>query len=314
MDKKIVNKQRKIKNKNILKICLIILVIVIAIISIKNVKKNEVTDKMSLIINNEEVTDKLKDELIKKEDVVYISFEDAKNLIDKTIYLEEKSGLIITSSEKKIATLKLDEKKLNINGSNIFISGQAFKNEKGIIYLPISEMENVYDMDFTSYKDSNIVTIDYYSKKLVKAYTKKKVSIKSEKRKFGPTIEKVKKGNWLIYISEESGWAKVRTQSGKMGYIKSKYLTNFVTEREDMINEEQNKNIDKYLEKDVSKKNLTTYTKRHKIINQILLDIVNKDSKGVIITCNYKDKKGLDRFKTEIKPVLKECGIDVIFK
>ena len=47
-----------------------------------------------------------------------MSIEDIQKFIDKTIYQEQETGLIITTSERKIATLKQDEDKIEINGSN----------------------------------------------------------------------------------------------------------------------------------------------------------------------------------------------------
>ena len=65
------------------------------------------------------------------------------------------------------------------------------------------------------------------------AYASKNIKIKEEGKSLSKTIDKVEKGNWLIFISENNGIAKVRTQDGKIGYVKKKYLNNFVTKRED---------------------------------------------------------------------------------
>ena len=308
--KQIKQKRRKLDPKKILRLVLIIILIIIVFIIIKNIKKDAVPDKTILILEIEDTTSNLEKDIIKKDGIIYFSLDDTKKFLDKNIYQEDKDGLIITSGEKKIAALKIDNNKVKINGSSININGEAFKNEEGTIYLPISEMENIYDIDFSYNEKSNIITIDYYSKQLIKAYTKKKVAVKAEKSGFSKSIEKVKKGNWVIYISEENGWAKIRTQSGKIGYIKSNKLANFVTEREDM--QEKETKIDKQLKIDISNKDISTLNKREKIINQILMQAVSKNYKGVKIT--YKNKKEIDRFKIEIEPILKECGISVKYK
>lgn len=304
-------KKIKRRNKSSKRIFLVIIAIIVIIFIAKNNKKEEVSDKTRIIIQNQEYTSQLQNDLIKNEDVIYMSLEDIKNLIDNTIYQEK--NLIITSSDKKIATLEINKDNVKINGSKITIKGKPYKNEQEKIYLPISEMKNIYDMDFLYIDKSNTVTIDYYSKELKKAYTKKKVAIKSETKNSSRTIQKVKKGDWLVYISDENGWAKVRTQEGNIGYVKMKKLTNFTTERENMNTNENSKVIDKYLKKDISKKDISTYSKRQKIIESILNEAINKEYFGVKII--FKDnQEGKERFEIESEPMLKECGIKIIFE
>lgn len=304
-------KKIKRRNKSSKRIFLIIIAIIVIIFIVKNNKKEEVSAKTRIIIQNQECTGQLQNDLIKDEDVIYMSLEDIKNLIDNTIYQEK--DLIITSSNKKIATLEINKDNVKINGSKITIKGKPYKTEQEKIYVPISEMKNIYDMDFLYIDKSNTVTIDYYSKELKKAYTKKKVAIKSEAKNSSRTIQKVKKGDWLIYISDENGWAKVRTQEGNIGYVKTKKLTNFVTERENLDTNESSKVIDKYLKEDISKKDISTYSKRQKIIESILKEAINKEYFGVKIV--FKDKQeGKERFEIESEPMLNECGIKIIFE
>ena len=51
------------------------------------------------------------------------------------------------------------------------------------------------------------------------------------------TIDKVQKGEEVIVIENEvvsagTGWSKIRTQNGKIGYVKTNKLTNHTTVRE----------------------------------------------------------------------------------
>ena len=310
MAKKVVKKKKK-NSKKILKIALIIILLIIVLIIVKK-QENEVSDKTTLIVSNQDVTESLENDIIIKDEIIYISFEDIKKYLDENIYQEDKN-LIITTSDKKVAKLEIDKDKIVINGSNISIKGQPFKNEEDKIYLPISEMENVYDIDLSFNGDNNIITIDYYSKELIKAYTKKNTIIKSEKSKFSKTVEKVQKGNWLIFISKEDGWGKVRTQNGKIGYVKYKYLTNFITERENMKLENNIQANQDYLEKDITKENISTYKKREKLINTILKNAINKEYTAVKIKYKKDSNENFKRFKLEVKPILKECGINVVF-
>ena len=308
MAKKVIKKKRK-KTQN-RKILVIILLAVVLVIMKKQEK--EISDKTMLIISNQDVTNDLENDILIQDETIYISFEDIQKYIDTNIY-QENDDLIITTSDKKVAKLEMDKNKIVINGSNVSIDGQPFKNEEGKIYLPISEMKNVYDIELNYNKETQIITIDYYSKELIKAYSKKNISVKTGKSKFSKTLEKIRKGNWLIYILEENGWAKVRTQQGKIGYVKYKNLTNFVTERENMKFDDDIPNIQEYLEKDIIKKDISTYKKREKLINTILEEVVNKGYTVVKIKYKKEWDENFEKFMLEIKPILKECGINVIF-
>jgi len=310
MAKKVVKKDKS-NIKRVLKLAIIIILLIIIFVIVKR-QEFDVFDSITLIISNENVTDNLENDIIIKDEIIYISFEDMKKFIDEDIYQEDKK-IIITTGDKKVARLEIDEDEIVINGSNITIEGHPFKDKENKIYLPISEMEKVYDIDLSYNKNNQIITVDYYSKELIKAYAKKNIDIKSEKRRFSKVIEKVQKGNWLIYISEEDGWAKVRTQSGNIGYVKYKYLTNFVTERENMKIDSENITNQEYLERDITKENISTYKKREKLINTIIREVVKQKYMAVKIKYKKVLNKDWERFKLESKPMLKECGINVVF-
>ena len=149
------------------------------------------------------------------------------------------------------------------------------------------------------------------NKKFVKVYAKKKIKVKEENKLFSKTIDKVEKGNWVVFIGKENGMAKIRTQSGKIGYVKEKYLDNYVTEREDL--NESTDQIGNELEYDISKKEITTYEKRENIINLILQEAIKNGKMYVKIIYNATEEQKYNRFKIEVVPILNECGIKVEF-
>lgn len=229
---------RKLKNIIIAAI-LVVVAIVIAIVIGDNMGEKK-SEKTNLIINNNNVTSRLKQDVIIDNDTIYVSIDDVKNFFDKYIYQDEETGKIITTYEKKIASLEIGSKTMQINGAEKKINAEP-KEENGTIYLPMSEMDDVYNVEIANIKETNIITMDSLDREQVKAYTTKNVKIKQKARAlFAGKVEKVNKGNWVIYISEtDNGYAKVRTENGKIGYVKKSKLTNFVTVREAMEEEKQ---------------------------------------------------------------------------
>ena len=306
-----IKNKKKNNNKSYKKIAFVVVLILIVIIGIKNTKEENKNQELQIILNNENITSKLENKILTENNQVYMSFEDIQKIIDSTIYKED--GQIITTSSKKIATLKEGETSIEINGSTQEAKDVVIEKEEKD-YLAISELENVYDYEFEYDQSTNIITIDSLSKKKVMAYASKNIKIKEEGKSLSKTIDKVEKGNWLIFISENNGIAKVRTQDGKIGYVKTKNLDNFVTERED-LKENKTNNIEdeQCLIYDLSKKDITTFEKRQNIINLILQEAIKNDKMYVKIIFNGTEEQGYNRFKIEIVPTLQECGIKVEF-
>lgn len=232
-----------VKNKKPAKIVAIVIAVIIAIIAIVNIagsiKEKQDLKTTNLIINNNNVTSRLKQTVIEEDGIIYLSIDDVENFFDKYIYQDEETNKIITTYEKKIASVELDSTTIEINGSKKKMNASP-KEENGVIYLPVSEMDDVYNVEVNYISSTNRVTMDSLDREQIKAYTTKNVNVKNKTGSFSSTVEKVKKGNWVFYIQDvDDNWAKVRTEDGKLGYVKKSKLTNFVTVRENMEEENQ---------------------------------------------------------------------------
>ena len=230
------------KKKRIIKTFFAIIIIII--IGIAGFIANDfiILDKnktINLVINNRNVTENLKKEILIEDDIIYLSKQDIGNFFDKYIYEENEANQIITTYGKKIAAIGFEENKININGSNKNIYAHAIKKED-TIYLPISEMEDVYDVEIEYMESSKVLTMDSCNKEQIKALVSKSVAVKSSTNFIAKTIDRVKKGEHVIVISTlENGYTRVRTQNGKLGYVRTKNLTNEITVRENLEEEKQ---------------------------------------------------------------------------
>lgn len=217
-----------------------ILIIIIAIILIGtiayNISNNIIVDKnksINLVINNKNVTSNLKKEIIIENDNIYISKQDLGNFFDKYIYEDKENNNIVTTYNNKIASISLEKNKININGSTKNTYAHA-ENKEGIIYVPITELEDVYGIEIKYLPDSKVLTIDSTSKEQKKGIITKNVSVKSSTKFISKTIDKVKKGSYVIVVSEDKGYTKIRTENGKVGYVKTNKVANTVVVREEM--------------------------------------------------------------------------------
>ena len=235
--------KRKLDKKKVTKALIIVLAIIIIGVILYQINNNIVFDKnknINLVINNKNITSNLKKDIFIQDDEIYISKQDLGNFFDKYIYEDTQNNQIITTYDTKIAAISLDENKISINGVSKKTYAQTIKKDDAI-YLPIKELEDVYGIEISYIENSKVITIDSTSKEQKKAIVTKNLPVKSTKKFIAKTVDKIKKGSYVVVISEDKGYTKIRTENGKLGYIKSKYLANEVTVRENM---EETKQID----------------------------------------------------------------------
>ncbi len=236
MKQKITLGRTKDNKKKIKKILIIIIAIILIGTIAYNISNNIIVDKnksINLVINNKNVTSNLKKEIIIENDNIYISKQDLGNFFDKYIYEDTENNNIVTTYNNKIASISLEKNKININGSIKNTYAHA-ENKEGTIYVPITELEDVYGIEIKYLPDSKVLTIDSTSKEQKKGIITKNVSVKSSTKFISKTIDKVKKGSYVIVVSEDKGYTKIRTENGKVGYVKTNKVANTVVVREEM--------------------------------------------------------------------------------
>lgn len=236
MKQKITLGRTKDNKKKIKKILIIIIAIILIGTIAYNISNNIIVDKnksINLVINNKNVTSNLKKEIIIENDNIYISKQDLGNFFDKYIYEDTENNNIVTTYNNKIASISLEKNKININGSTKNTYAHA-ENKEGTIYVPITELKDVYGIEIKYLPDSKVLTIDSTSKEQKKGIITKNVSVKSSTKFISKTIDKVKKGSYVIVVSEDKGYTKIRTENGKVGYVKTNKVANTVVVREEM--------------------------------------------------------------------------------
>ena len=236
MKQKMTKEQIEKKKKRIIKIFVSIIAIIIIGIIAYNVNNYIILDKnknINLVINNKNVTSNLKKDILIDGDNIYLSKQDLGNFFDKYIYEDTENNNIVTTYNNKIASISLSKNKMSINGSNKNTYAHA-ENKDGTIYIPITELEDVYGIEIKYLPDSKVLTVDSTSKEQKKAIITKNVAVKSSTKFIAKTIDRLKKGSYVIVVSEDKGYTKIRTENGKVGYVKSNKIANTVVVREEM--------------------------------------------------------------------------------
>lgn len=228
------------------KIGIIIAIIIIALVLIVGaiggyyvIKRNYIVSKINqtnLIINNSNATSSLKNNVYIKDGVVYVSKPDIYNFFDNTITYDEKYNQVVTTSSTKIASLPIDSKQIQVNSSNTTIKAGAIILDD-VAYVPISELDEVYNIKTTYVESEDLVYIDSLDREQQTATLKKDSSIKYKPTIISATLAKAKQGDTLTIANRSdypvpNGWTRVRTENGTLGYIQTGKLNEFKTIRE----------------------------------------------------------------------------------
>ncbi len=219
--------------KRIIVVFILLVMAVFVLKTSKYYKNDDITDRTNLIINNNNVTGKsLKADVIVENDVVFISMRDIKNFFDNYIYIENSTNKIITTYQENIAEVGFSGSYINVNGERKIVNAVAFERNDEV-YLPISEMLDVYNIELAYREETDIVVIDSIKRGQIKAEASKRVSVKDYARVLSRTVDKIQKEDTVVVISKsEDGWTKVRTENGKIGFVKTSSLANEVVVRE----------------------------------------------------------------------------------
>lgn len=231
IEEKNVSKIKFIRNIIIVLIALGIVAFILIIAPDYAVPKQE---GISLIINNRNVTssERLKQDVIIENNVIYLSKGDLSNFFDKYLYYDSKYNQYITTSETKEASIIIGKNEMTVNGITTNIKGTIIQRGD-ITYFPISDMNEVYDIEVKNISNTNTVTIDSLDREQIQAQVTKKVSVKYKAKILSATIEKLEEGSKVIVISEDDNWSRIRTENGRIGYVKTNELTNKQKVRED---------------------------------------------------------------------------------
>lgn len=205
-----------------------------------NYAYEEKVGEVTLIVNNQDITGDLKKPLIMEDGVIYLSKEDIQNFFDPYIYYDKKYQQIITGSDTKIASIVVGENKMNNNGSDIAIEGTILERND-TYYIPFSELNDIYHVKISYIENTSTLVVDSLDRKYVVADTNKEEQVKYKPTSISKNIEKLEKGDTVTVVtdSEENGWVEVRTENGRLGYVKSSTLANESVIREDLIEEKQ---------------------------------------------------------------------------
>lgn len=318
------NKTKTLQIRRIISIFIVIFILLALRNFVYQIWKKGQSKQTRLLWNNELI--QMSDNIYVENSVIYFSKEDIQNILDDTIYYNIGDKELITTYNKHVGVLHLQKNEMLVNDSVLPIQG-TLKEIDSKIYLPVSELGIVYDVEVEYAESTNLVIMNSTTQKKLHAIALDDTKIKQSNLPFSIPIEKVSRGDDLYILEDAKGWKKVRTNVGNIGYIKNKFISEEEVLREDWVEEKNEdidfKNMSNFLVVTKEKINITsiantfaTYSQRSNIIKS-LYDETIKDDKYLGICIDFEqidDMNSFNRFLIELTPKFRESGLKVIVK
>ena len=216
-------KKRKFKNTRLFKVLRIALLLIIILLIVNIIKDliHRTPEKVSIVIKDDKI-ELVHDINIDKYNNVYMSIDDVKKLYDQNIYYSNK--ILITTYNKHIAVLELGKTTMKVNDVVQEIKG-TLKEINGVVYLPFSDMVDVYDFSIIYNKDTKVLNIDSKLEEKKEAVVLKSCNLKESTNNFAKTLEKVKKSQYVTIFETKGDFTKIRTKAGNVGFVKTEKLS-----------------------------------------------------------------------------------------
>ena len=284
----------------------IIVVLILIVISLIFGNDKEKINDLKILYNNE-VT-KYADVIVDSEDRIYFSIFDITNIFDSNLYYNDAEKEIITTFNKHVALLKVDETFMVVNDSNINLSAEV-KEFNNTVYIPITDMELVYDIEVSYSEEENILMLDSIDEAKKEAEVVKKTKVKEDRGLFKKTLEKIDVGSTVVVIEELENYSKIRTENGNIGYVKANKLSEVKSVRDDYVVQKLPLNL---LTKNTDVKVYENIAFKENHLNVLNPAIINIDSNlkiasnAVVNTDNYsKYVNWADEKNIYVMPTLK---------
>lgn len=302
------NKRKKIDKyvgRRMAALFIIVVLILIVINLIFGNDKEKIND-LKILYNNEET--KYADVIVDSEDRIYFSIFDITNIFDSNLYYNDAEKEIITTFNKHVALLKVDETFMVVNDSNINLSAEV-KEFNNTVYIPITDMELVYDIEVSYSEEENILMLDSIDEAKKEAEVVKKTKVKEDRGLFKKTLEKIDVGSIVVVIEELENYYKIRTENGNIGYVKANKLSEVKSVRDDYVVQKLPLNL---LTKNTDVKVYENIAFKENHLNVLNPAIINIDSNlkiasnAVVNTDNYsKYVNWADEKNIYVMPTLK---------
>lgn len=159
-----------------------------------------------------------------KDGTAYISYELAKESLNDHLYKNEEEKQVILTTATDIIKLPFDSAEYTTLTGNGSMPYQITFSENGNLYLALEYLVQYTDFQYTVEQEPLHIIINNQWGSTTYADVTKEESIRLEADIKSPILRKAAEGEKVTILEREDDWAKILTEDGYIGYIRSKRL------------------------------------------------------------------------------------------
>ena len=174
-------------------------------------------DEIRIVIDDKEITKEISSPVIMIDDKIMLSSNTIDKYFDKWLYHDKKYDTYITTSSTHIAKIKVDSDIIKIDGVEKKIDVPAqFVN--GVLYFPIEELINVYDIEI---ENNSKIIITTSKPEMSTIIAENEITLRGLKKRFSREIDTIEIGEELnvFRYSKDKEWVWARSNDGNLGYV-----------------------------------------------------------------------------------------------
>lgn len=149
---------------------------------------------------------------------VYLPFNFVQEYLDPSIKWNEKSKMVVITTDKEVFHLPLGKKDGLLNLEPYSFTYPVIEKQ-GKIYLPVNPINTYYNLAIKYLKNENMVVIHDLKKPIQEAEALVATKLRLKPNFSSAWTEKITAGQKLLIMNEKNGWYWVETSQGLMGYI-----------------------------------------------------------------------------------------------
>lgn len=226
--------------------CLVMLLIAMALFCIVKIETYSInTNRTSRLVVYGDNVDKSYAPFIEN-DSIYISFDTVQDFIDSDVFFDTSSNKVIITNDDFV--YKLSENSISKNLQPI-TSNNVIKFIDEEPYIDVSILKDIYNLKCEYEEETDTVSIDNKTNSDLKL-NYNEVRLYSDIRTDSDIIEVLNTDNTVVVYTESlnhSRWYKVKSDSGKIGYIEKAA----VTIKDEVESEENTPNVEENVEKKI---------------------------------------------------------------
>lgn len=305
----------------------ILLLVVLNILRYAAYFKKEDDSEMKISIQNDVNIELAHDVYIDENNVIYLSEDDMREYFDKELYYEKNDSNMrryISVCQNKVLEITESENHIFVNGAREKIKGAIIERD-GVFYFPISELQNVYNIEIDYLEDKNRLNIEKLSEEKVVAVVNRSTNLKYKMTWLSKNVERLQQGETVTIVQKmDNSWVKVKTSDYDVGYIKSSKLINEEKERYDLgkadysefdvekatlieINDSTYVNFDELIDKYDTRREVSK-----EILQQVIEEISKLEGKDVGVRVNMTSVQNVEdyyRFLKELRANVNDVGV-----